>query len=49
MHKDDREIEVLAFSSKNGAIGQNTLKYINFRVVCLIFTGQIRHLDMVYP
>jgi len=37
VYKDDCEIEVLARSSKNGAIGQNTL--IVFRLARLIFTG----------
>ena len=47
VYKDDREIEVLARSSKNGAIGQNTL--YSFHLARLIFTGQASHLDMVNP
>ena len=44
--KDDSEIEVVARSSKNGAIGQNN---IVFHLARLIFTGQTSPLDMVYP
>ena len=48
VYKDDCEIEVLARSSKNGAIGQNTL-YSFSSIARLIFTGQTSHVDMVYP
>ena len=47
VYKDDCEIEVLARSSKNGEIGQNTL--YSFSLARLIFTGQTSHLDMTYP
>ena len=47
VYKDDSEIEVLARSSKNATIGQNTL--IVFHLARLIFTGQTSHLDIVYP
>ena len=47
VYKDDSEIEVLARSSKYGAIGQ--IPFIVFHLARLIFTGQTSHLDIVYP
>ena len=44
VYKDDYDIGVLARSSKNGAIGQNTL--YSFLSGGLNFTGQFRHLDI---
>ena len=48
VYKGDCEIEVLARSSKNGAIGQNTLN--SFSSSALNVHGpNYSHLDMVYP
>ena len=47
VYKDDCEVEVLARSSKNGAIGE--IPFIVFRLACSIFMGQTSHLDKVYP
>ena len=37
VYKDDCEIEVLAHSSKNGAIGQNTLYSFSFNALTTVF------------